>query len=73
VGPRLPKDKDDKHSHGGNKDAKHKGSEHKDDGHDESHSSPNKPIKAAGDNRGRGKHPVRKSYAQRYREARIGE
>jgi hypothetical protein len=67
VGPQLPKDKDDEPGHGGHKDKKHKL-----DGLNENLTSPEvttNPGDDVFDRRGR----VRGPYAERYREARIGE
>jgi hypothetical protein len=67
VGPQLPKDKDDEPGHGGHKDKKHKL-----DGLNENLTRPEvttNPGDDVFDRRGR----VRGPYAERYREARIGE
>jgi len=67
VGPQLPKEKDDDEGYRGHKDKKHKL-----DGLNENLTRPldsQKPAVVADDRRNR----VRRSYAERYREARMGE
>jgi hypothetical protein len=67
VGPQLPKDKDDEPVPGGHKDKKHKL-----DGLNENLTDPEGITKPVDDYFNRGLR-VRKTYAERYRAARIGE